>query len=471
MERHCTPTSSPAWLRASCAAASAAARIAGHPAALGALVLGLAGLHALPVRAADLAEVYTWSKQSDPRYRATRLEMQAVEAELDQARAGLLPTVGADFTRTKTKQNILSADNAVFATGSSSFPVTETALTITQPVFRLSAWRHFDQAKASVKQAAATYAASEQDLMVRTATAYFAVLAARDAVGFAEAERQAVKEQFDLVSSKYKSGQSTVVNLHDAEARLALKEADIVSAKNELADKIQALREITGKTSEDLAPLRGDLAPVQPQPPDESQWVKSALDQNLLLKARGHAVEVANEEVRKQRAGHYPTLDAALTTDRKKTGGSLFGGGSNVRENDLTLRLHIPIYEGGGTQAVTIAAARRYESALEDLERDRRLIEHQARTAYQGVVGGGVRIQALGQSVKALEQARQLKEEGYKAGLQTVLGVLDAERDLYAAKRDLAKARYDYLLNTLRLKQAAGSLSEADLASVAQFGQ
>jgi outer membrane protein len=134
-------------------------------------------------------------------------------------------------------------------------------------------------------------------------------------------------------------------------------------------------------------------------------------------------------------------------------------------------RLHMPLFEGGATQAVSTAAARRHESALDDQERDRRLIERQARAAYQGVVGGGVRLGALAQSVSALEQARQLKAEGYKAGLQTILAVLDAERDLYAAKRDLAKARYDYLLNTLRLKQAAGSLSETDLASVAQFGQ
>lgn len=419
----------------------------------------------LAAPAAGLPEVYAQSKQSDPRYRAAELELRAVEAELDQARGGLLPTVGLDYTRTRTKQNILSADNEVFATGSTTYPTTTTSLSITQPIFRLASWRRFDQAKASVKQAAATFAASEQDLMLRTAQAYFGVLAARDAVGFAEAEREAVKKQFELVQAKYKSGQATVVNLRDAEARAALKEADVVAARNELADRQQALREITGKLPEDLAVLPATLSPQVPEPADEEQWAQAALGRNLLLQARGHAVEVAAEEVRKQRAGHYPTLDLALTNDRKKTGGSLFGGGSNVRETNMVLRLHVPIYEGGATQAVTTAAARRHEAAQEDLERDRRQVERQARAAYQGVVGGGVRIQALTQSVQALEQARTLKEEGYKAGLQTVLAVLDAERDLYAAKRDLAKARYDYLLNTLRLKQAAGSLAEADLAA------
>jgi outer membrane protein len=297
------------------------------------------------------------------------------------------------------------------------------------------------------------------------------VLAARDAVGFAQAEQQAVKEQFELVQGKYKSGQSTVVNLRDAEARLALKESDIVGAQNDLADKIQALAEITGKSSDDLAPLAADLKPVVPAPASEDQWVQTALSQNLLLQARAQAVEVAEREVAKQKAGYFPTADLAFTTDRKKTGGSLFGGGSNVRENDLMFKVHVPLYEGGATQAVSTAAARRYESALDDQERDRRQVERQARAAYQGVVGGGVRLNALGQSVTSLEQARQLKSEGYKAGLQTILAVLDAERDLYAAKRDLAKARYDYLLNTLKLKQAAGSLAETDLASVAQFSQ
>jgi outer membrane protein len=262
-----------------------------------------------------------------------------------------------------------------------------------------------------------------------------------------------------------------VVNLPDAEARLAVKDSDIVSAQNDLADKIQALREITGTVPDDLAPLKGDVQTRLPEPADESQWVKTSLAQNLLLQAREQAVEVAHQEVLKAKAGYYPTADLALSTDRKNTGGSLFGGGSNVRENDVTFRLHVPFYEGGVTQAVSTATAHRYESALEDQERDRRQVERQARAAYQGVVGGGVRISALTQSVTSLEQARQLKVEGYKAGLQTLLVVLDAERDLYAAKRDLAKARYEYLLNTLRLKQAAGTLAETDLASLAQFGQ
>jgi len=421
--------------------------------------------------AADLAAVYAQAKQSDPRYLATAHELRAVEAEQDQARAGLLPTIALDYSYTKASQNIVSADNAVFATGSTSYPITDLALSLTQPIFRLAALRHFDQAKASVKQAAATYAASEQDLMVRTATAYLAALAASDAVGFAQAERQAVKEQLELVQGKYRSGQSTVVNLRDAEARLAMKEADIVVAQSDLADKLQAVREIAGKVDGELSPLKADLKPALPAPADEEQWVQSSLQQNLLLQARAQAVEVARQEVLKQKAGYFPTADLALSNDRKKTGGSLFGGGSDVRETDFMFRLHMPLFEGGATQAVSTAAARRHESALDDQERDRRLIERQARAAYQGVVGGGVRLGALAQSVSALEQARQLKAEGYKAGLQTILAVLDAERDLYAAKRDLAKARYDYLLNTLRLKQAAGSLSETDLASVAQFGQ
>jgi outer membrane protein len=429
------------------------------------------GAFCTSVAAADLVEVYAKARQSDPRFLATMHELRAVEAEVDQARAGLLPTIAIDYSKTKAKQNILSADNSVYATGTSSFPITDTSLSLTQPVFRLSAWRNFDKAKASVRQAAATYAASEQDLMVRTAAAYLDVLAARDAVGFAQAERQSIKEQFELVQGKYKSGQSTVVNLRDAEARLAIKEADIVAAQNDLSDKVQALGEIIGKSSDDLAPLKADLKPVAPAPSDEEQWVQTSLTQNLLLQAREQAVEVAQQEVLKQKAGYYPTVDLSWMTDRKNTGGSLFGGGSNVRENDLTFRVHVPLYEGGATQAVTTAAARRHESALDDRERDRRQVERQARAAYQGVVGGSVRISALTQSVTSLEQARQLKTEGYKSGLQTILAVLDAERDLYAAKRDLAKARYDYLRNTLKLKQAAGSLGETDLASVAQFGQ
>ncbi|MDO9421529.1 MAG: TolC family outer membrane protein [Herminiimonas sp.] len=421
--------------------------------------------------AETLAEIYALSKQSDPKYLALRTEYEATGFAVTEARAALLPQVSYQIGRTNTNQNIISSANQVFNTGTATYPTNDRTLSITQPIFRLASWRNWKQSKATEKQAAAAYAAAEQDLIVRTATAYMAVLAAEDALAFARSENEAIKRQLFLADAKFKSGQAIKVNLYDAEARNALKESDVIAAENDLSDKIQALRELTGTVVTSLTPLPKAIPLVTPDPQNIEDWVRSSLEKNLLLEARMQAVDVARQEIDKKKAGYYPTADLSIARNQRETGGSLFGGGSNVNQNDVMFRINIPIYEGGATSAQTGQAGKHYETALHDLERDRRQVERQARSAYKGVVSGAARVRALDKSVDAFEGARQLKEEGYKAGLSTLLNVLDAERDLYSARRDYAQSRYDYQLNTLKLKQAAGTLSEEDLLTISRAMQ
>lgn len=435
------------------------------------IVLALACLASFPARGEDLAQVYAMSRDSDPKYKAGRYEFEAVGFAEPQAMAALLPTITLEASNTDTRQRIISSANAVFGAGLSQYPTRNMTLTLTQPIFRLAAWRGYEQAQTKVKQAAANFGAVEQDLMLRAATAYLNVLAARDALGFAEAERDAIKRQLDLVQQRFSSGLVARVGLFDAKARYALKEADVVGARNDLDDKLQALREMTGKLVVNLKPLRDDIPLEQPMPADIDKWTESALQQNLLLLARRHTVEIAQQEVSRQRAGHAPVIDLVATQNGKVTGGSLFGGGSNVETTDVMFRLTVPIYSGGATSALTEEAARRYQASLEDQERDARQVERQTRAAYQGVTGGTVRVKALAEGVVSSLSARELKLEGYKSGLETIIQVLDAERDLYAAKRDSARARYDYLLNRLRLKQAVGTLSEDDILDINRLMQ
>ena len=424
-----------------------------------------------PVCAEDLVEVFMASKQSDPKYRAARFDFEAASFAEPQARAALLPTVSFEYTKTRTDQNILSSNNAVFASGRSIYSTENQTLSLTQPIFKLSAWRGYQQAKIKVRQAAAVFSAAEQDLMLRVATAYLGVLAARDAVTFAVAEKEAIQRQLDLVQQRFTSGLVAIANLHDAKARSAVKDADLIAARNDLDDKMQALREVSGKVFTRLKPLRDTIPLDQPQPNSIDHWVESALGQNLLLEARRQAVEIAQQEIGRQQAGHYPVVDLVVTQNRKDTGGSLFGGGSNVETADLMVRISVPLYSGGLVSALSGEAMKRYEGAREDLERDARSTERQARAAFQGVTGGVSRVQALAQGVISAESARELKVEGYKSGLETILQVLDAERDLYAAKRDSARARYEFILNRLRLKQAVGTLSEADLDAMNRMMQ
>lgn len=416
------------------------------------------------VHAESLVQVLDLAKKNDPQYQAAKLEMEAIGFGVKAARSGLLPKVNFDYSKTKTTQDILSSGNTVYAVGSSSYPQTEMTLSITQPIFRLASWRDLSQAKANERAAEATYAAALQDLIVRTFKAYADVLEAQNTVALNEAKQKSLEGQMKLTQSKYKSGQITVVGLKDVEARTELNVSDLVAARNDLQDKIEALEQITGKKIEHFEPTDSKLKLVSPDPMDPAKWVDLSLRQNYSIEAQVEALEAARLEVQKQRAAYYPTLDMSLTRDDRKTGGSVFGGGSDVNQTDMVFHFNMPIYQGGMTGAVTNAAAKRYEEAQFSLDRQRRLVKREALAAYNGVVGGIKRIHALNSLVGSLDAAWRLKEDAYKAGLAYVVAALDAERDLVAAKRDEVQARHDYMLSVLKLKQAAGTLTAADLS-------
>jgi outer membrane protein len=200
------------------------------------------------------------------------------------------------------------------------------------------------------------------------------------------------------------------------------------------------------------------------------KWVESALDQNLILRARREAVEVSRQEVERQRAGHYPSVNLLVNHNRRDAASSLvngsFGPGTLVETTDVTVRLSVPIFEGGLTSAVTQEAAHRFQKVQEDLEMERRSVERSTRASYDGTIGAVSLVDALRQSVVSQQSALEAREQGFKSGLFSLLQVLDAQRDLFLARRDFAQARYEYLLYRLRLKLATGMLSEADLVDV-----
>jgi outer membrane protein len=433
--------------------------------------LALVAILSTPVHAATLAEVFALARQHDPRFQAARYEFESASFAKDEARAALLPTFAVNASRTSTSQNIISAENAVFSRGSSTFPTTAYGVSLSQPLFRGEAWQRFRQAEAEVQQAAYTFAAAEQELMLRTASAYLGVLAARDALDFARRENQSIAKQLDLAKAKFDSGQATVVNLHDVTARFKVNESEVLAAQAELEERKHAVREIVGSTVDAFEVLGDEVKLPLPQPTDPQAWVQQSQAQNLLVRAREQAVAVAEREVMRQRAGWYPTVDLQATIDRRNTGGSLFGGGSNVQTRNIVLGVNWPLYEGGRVTAATQGAVRRLSSSREDLVRDRRQVERDTLAAHRNLLTGQARIAALDLSVKSFESALYLKQEAFKAGLINVLPALDAERDLYAARRDAAQTRYEFLLNTLKLKQAIGVLSEDDLQAISRLMQ
>jgi outer membrane protein len=416
--------------------------------------------------ATDLEDVYRLSIDHDPRLQAARFQYEAAKEAVPQARAQLLPNLNLELEHLETEQDIRSSDNAVFGSGRSDFPTDRYGLTLSQPIFRFADWQRLKQSHAEVAQALAEYTAEEQQLILRVAEAYLGVLAAQDNVRFTEAEQAAVGRQRELAATRRTAGLAPRTDEYDANARYAVVVANAVEAQNQLDDAYQALLESAGTLITDVAPLTDEIPLESPNPSNVDDWVERALEQNLGLIARMQALEVAQHEVRRQSADRYPTVDFLARLDNRDTEGSLFGGGSEVETADFGIQFRVPLYLGGSTGSRVRQASLVVDQVVEEVKLERLIVARRARSAYLGVLSGISRTEALGESLLAQKSALDAKQRGYNSGINTTLDVLDAERDLYLIRRDRAQARYDYLLSTLRLKQATGTLSTDDLARI-----
>lgn len=427
----------------------------------------LALLAAPPAPAEDLLAVYRLAREHDPRFRAAEANHQAGLQRLPQARALLLPTVSATARKDRNRDEVVT-DTVIAArpAGIAHYDSTTYTLSLSQPVFNSVAFAGLRQAEADVRRVEAEYSAAQQDLMLRTAEAYFNLLAAQDSLEFARAEKVAIARQLELAQGRLEVGLATITDVHDARARYENAAAQEIEAANQLDDKREALRELIGRPTATIAALGESLPLATPEPADIRRWVDSALDQNYALIARRAAQESAREEVKRLRAGHHPSLDIVGSRTRSDADASVSGPGVRSDNTVLGLQLTVPLLQGGLVSARTAEAAHRYDAAQQEHEAQRRATERAARAAYLGVASGAARVQALKQAVVASESALQAKAEGFEAGINTSLDVLDASRDLFRAKRDYAQSRYGYLLNLLRLKQAAGTLSEEDVGQV-----
>ena len=426
----------------------------------------LLSLASVSFAAEDLLELYTQALTSDPRFSGARFEHDATLEKLKMARAGLMPKIYAEGTYTQTQQDIVSSDNSVYGTGTSTFPTTAQTLSLTQPLLNIATLANVNRAKAEVKGADLQLEAVKQDLAIRVAKAYLGVLASRDNVAFIESEAASVGMYHELIRSKFSSGLAPKTDYLDAKARISEVRANKIAAENNLDDALQSLQEIAGRGTAGIAGLREEIPLISPDPNDIDIWSDEAIKHNPALGLQRQIVEASSHEVRRQEAGHYPYLNLEANYNRTKTEGTLFGGGSDVKTTYALLRLNIPIFEGGLVSARTREALNLHKAALQEEERQRRALVKEARAAYQGVGSAIDRVKALREAVESQTLALEAKREGYKSGLFAFRAVLDAERDLYRARRDHAVARYDYVMNCLRLKKAAGIISVSDIAAV-----
>ncbi|WP_241698156.1 TolC family outer membrane protein [Endozoicomonas acroporae] len=417
-------------------------------------------------QAADLLDVYKQALDHDPVYRAGMFEHEASKEIYTQARAVLLPSLQFEYSKTKSKQDIVSSDNTVYVKGSTSFPTDEQNLSLTQSLYSYSNWAYFKQAKAEVRKVAADLENVRQDLVMRVAAAYFTVLRESDSYQAIEAEVKALEKHFQLVDREFANGLANSTDLLDAEARYMQAQARQIEIANNLHDALQGLKEISGKLPDNLNALGQNLALQRPDPATMKSWVDNAQANNPAVLSRQSAVDVAWQEVRRQKGGHYPTFDLVVTQSTKETGGSLFGGGSEVDAREVLLQITLPIYSGGAVSSKVRESINRHYQAQDELELALRQVAREAQAAYTGIVSSISKVNALQKSVETYEKAAEGKRTAFESGVISSGSVLDSERELFIARSDFSAARYDYLMNHLRLKRAAGSLSEADIVGI-----
>ena len=416
--------------------------------------------------AEDLMQVFALSLKSDPQLLAEAASQKAV-GELDaQAIARFLPEVNLSANDGRVWQDISTPS---FVGGNREYNSHGYTLSITQPVYRRENLIQKNQADIAIESAQASYLITEQALIVRVAERYFDFLDRQDDLTFAVAEKEAIAEQLEQTQQRFEVGLATITDVLESQAAYDLANASVISAENELENSKEQLRETSGSYLETLSVLKAETPLVSPEPQDIEQWSVVALEQNPNLKVAKTAVEDAREAIKFQKSGHYPSLDVVGQKNFSSQSETSFGGSSKTHQESIGLQLNMPLYAGGGVTSRTREAEFRLDQAMQNEEQQRRAVVRQSRQAFNGVMSDISRVQALKQAVVSSEKALESTEAGYEVGTRTTVDVLNVRSDLFRARRDYSRARYGYILNTLRLKQAAGTVSTDDLSLINQW--
>lgn len=411
-------------------------------------------------RATDLLAIYRLAQCNDPILQAAKEAELAMGEAKPQALANFLPNVSATASQLENHSSIGVVAN--LPSGSFSYGRTMLNLSITQPVFYYQEWIKYGQATEKVRQARATYAAAELDLIVRTFNGYFAVLKAMDTVYFAKAQTKAFAKFLDQTEQRYKAGLINNTDMEIAKARHDNARAEEIVADNNLMSQKEKLREIIGEPVFGLASLRTGAPLPSPEPSTVEAWLAIALEQNFLLQASRFNVCAARADIKINQANHLPTLNAVGAID-KDTGTP---DDPHIVTSFFGLKAALPIFNGGAINSRTRQAMHVYQQAHKQLETLQRQTESMTRQSFNGVLTQLNQIAALTLAVTSNEKALKATESSFNVGSRTIVDVLNAQTDLLRAQKELKSARYDYILQSILLKQAAGTLSPEDVQHV-----
>ncbi|WEM41975.1 outer membrane channel protein TolC [Photobacterium sp. DA100] len=396
----------------------------------------------------DLAEIYQQAKQNDPQLLRAAADKDTAFEAINSTRSALLPqinlTAGYNIAR-------MDGDADGFNGG----------LTLDQSIYNRASWVNLDISEKVARQSDAFYATSQQNLILRVSDAYFAVLRAMDDLDFVRAEKAAVGRQLEQTKQRFEVGLSAITDVHDAQAQYDSVLADEILAENALTNSYEGLREITGQEHTDLSTLDTRRFSASAPKARVLDLIKDAETENLNLLTARISQDIARDQIALAESGHLPTLsfNAGYNYDDKL---------ASTDDGTLTagINLALPVYTGGRVTSEVKQAQFGYVAASEDLEGSYRSVVRDVRAFYNNINASIGALRAYQQSVVSAQSALEATEAGFDVGTRTIVDVLDATRRLYDANRQLANARYDYIISQLQLKQAVGSLNEQDVLDV-----
>ncbi len=414
----------------------------------------------------SLMDIYEQALAHDPALASALSANKAAQEIIEQGKALYRPVVnfnaGVNATRTDITFNNLASP---FRGGVQTFEGYNYGIDARQPIYRKENLVQMDQARTQVSRADKQLNLSQQDLIVRTTQTYFDVLIAQDKIDLLNAQKAAILNQLDQAKANFDVGTSTITDVNEAQARYDLIVAQEIAAINEHRIAELAMRAITGEIPQKLATVNAEIKPnVLAQSMDK--WLQVAVQNNLNIQIYQDTVKYSEQEIERAKAGHLPTLDAVASYDDTYTNGGQFGFGNDLKSGSIGLQVQVPLYQGGATNSRIRQALLNKQKAQDDVELARRQTELETQRAYLNLSTSIAQIKAYEQALTSSQSQVESTRLGYEVGIRTSVDVLNAQQQLFAAKRDLLQARYSYLVNIIRLKAAAGVVTETDLADI-----
>ncbi len=423
------------------------------------LIIGVT-LHA-PLNAADLMDVYRDALEHDAEYAAARAAHMAAQEKLPQGRAGLLPTLTLAGVR---RRQLIDTNRGSEVT----IDNTSLVITATQPLFRMENFVAYEQSKIQVMQADSQFIIAAQDLILRVVQAYFDVLIAQFDVSVEEDQKKAIGQQLKQAKGSFEAGTSTIVDTYEAQARFDLTVSRLIVARNALEVNKRKLLKITGRFPDNLARLyERDLDLFALKYASMEDWLAVAEQNSITIRVQQAVYEIAKKEVERAKAGHYPTLDlVALYSDQEGVGGAITGQGIDLTSKEIGIQLNVPIFSGFAVQSRVREALANQDRVRQDMKNTRRNTALQVSQQYLNATNGTALVRALRQAVISSQSQFESTKLGQEVGIRTEVDVLNAQGLYSIARRDLARAYYNFFMSRLRLKAEAGELEEEDLRQI-----